>query len=77
MITKIKSNWYSLEKIELKKKLETDFKKGLTKKQVSERQKKYGKNVLVQGQQITFWYNLLIHLKSPFVFILIIVFLGI
>ena len=72
MITKIKSNWYSLEKIELKKKLETDFKKGLTKKQVSERQKKYGKNVLVQGQQITFWYNLLIHLKSPFVFILII-----
>ncbi len=72
MITKIKENWYSLEKTELKKKLETDFKKGLTKKQVQERQKKYGKNVLAQGKQITFWHKLLIHLKSPFVFILII-----
>ncbi len=72
MITKIKSNWYSLNKKELEKELKTDFKKGLSELKVLELQKVLGKNVLKQGKKITLLKKIINHLKSPMAFILII-----
>ncbi|MEA2112923.1 MAG: HAD-IC family P-type ATPase [Patescibacteria group bacterium] len=72
MITKIENNWYSLKKKDLEKKLETNFKEGLSESAVVDLQKKYGKNILTQDKQITFLNKIWIHLKSPMAFVLII-----
>ena len=72
MITDTKDIWYSLDKTELKKKLETDFRNGLSKDCVAGLQVRDGKNILIQGAQVSFWRKLFTHLKSPLIFILII-----
>ncbi len=72
MITNLQEIWYDLEPKIIEEKLNTDLHKGLASKQVIEHRKKYGGNILVKENKISFLLNFLNHLKSPLNIILII-----
>ena len=70
------TEWYRLSVKEIEKKLNTDIKNGLTDTKVSNRQKRYGKNIFEQVKKETFTDRVFKQIKSPLVFILIIAGIG-
>ncbi|MCK5022032.1 MAG: HAD-IC family P-type ATPase [Candidatus Pacebacteria bacterium] len=72
MITNQKEIWYSFEKKDLEKTLNTNLKKGLSQSQVLENREKYGSNILEKEAKKSFLFKILLHIKSPLNLILII-----
>ncbi len=66
-----KTAWHQMTITDVKKILETDTTKGLTKKQISKRQARYGKNSFEKKRKITLIERVLIQFKNPLVFILL------
>ncbi len=72
MNANIKIDWYKLSLTELKRKLNTDFYKGLTSKEILSRQKKCGYNVLKTESSRSISKVIAAQFKSPLVFVLLI-----
>lgn len=66
------STWYALSIEEVVKKLKTDSQKGLSKEEVEERQKKFGKNKLPEEKPLSAFKIFLEQFKSPLIYILLI-----
>lgn len=66
------STWHALSIEEVVKKLKTDSQKGLSKEEVEERQKKFGKNKLPEEKPLSAFKIFLEQFKSPLIYILLI-----
>lgn len=64
-------NWYQLDHEHIEQKLHVSRKKGLYDKQVKERRKEYGQNVLKSGQKISKWFLLLKQFQDFMVLLLL------
>ncbi|MCK5286006.1 MAG: HAD-IC family P-type ATPase [Candidatus Pacebacteria bacterium] len=71
MLLNLKSACYNLKPKELELKLETNLKEGLNSRQVVENRKIYGENILVKEIETSFIKKIIIHIKNPFNFILL------
>ncbi len=66
------TNWYKLSPTELKRKLNTDFYKGLSAEESLLRQKKYGENILKEEESYGIFKVITSQFKSPLVLVLFI-----
>ncbi len=66
-----KKAWHSMKAEEVIEQLNTDKKEGLSDDEVSERQKKYGKNKLPKGKKQPWWKRLLLQFNNVLIYVLL------
>src|SRR5690554_4280298 len=68
---KTRNNWHALETEEVLQELNSDQKQGLNDEEVSERQEKYGKNILPKGKKQPWWKRLLLQFNNMLIYVLL------